>query len=80
MRVYEATLQYNLISLGEDIVLDTPEKVTAYLATAFAATVLRSTPSSICAGRQVTLSHLTRSHQVTPLHHADYTDHQAASR
>ena len=36
MRVYEATLQYNLVSLGEDVVLDTPEKVKAYLATAFA--------------------------------------------
>ena len=31
MRVYEARIQYNLVSLGEDVVLDTPAKVTEYL-------------------------------------------------
>jgi len=31
MRVYEARIQYNLVSLGEDVVLDTPAKVTEYV-------------------------------------------------
>lgn len=35
MRVYEAKLTYNLISLGEEIQLDRPEKVVAYLRSAF---------------------------------------------
>ena len=35
MRVYEAKIIYSLISLGESITLDTPEKVTRYLQSAF---------------------------------------------
>ncbi|HVZ65014.1 MAG TPA: JAB domain-containing protein [Opitutaceae bacterium] len=35
MRVYEAKLVYNLISLGEEIQLDRPEKIVAYLRSAF---------------------------------------------
>jgi DNA repair protein RadC len=35
MRVYEAKLVYSLISLGEDISLDRPEKVFDYLRSAF---------------------------------------------
>lgn len=36
MRVYEAQLVYNLISLGEDVILDRPEKVPAYVEGAYA--------------------------------------------
>src|ERR1700677_1764068 len=35
MRVYEAKIIYSLISLGESITLDTAEKVTRYLQSAF---------------------------------------------
>ena len=35
MRVYEAKLVYSLISLGEEIRLDRPEKIVAYLRSAF---------------------------------------------
>lgn len=35
MRIYEATINYNLLSLGETIRLDTPAKVADYLAGAF---------------------------------------------
>jgi DNA repair protein RadC len=35
MRVYEAKIIYSLVSLGESIALDTPEKVTRYLQSAF---------------------------------------------
>lgn len=36
MRVYEAKLVYSLVSLGEEVVLNTPERVAAYLETAYA--------------------------------------------
>jgi DNA repair protein RadC len=36
MRVYEAKLVYSLVSLGEQVVLDTPERVAAYLESAYA--------------------------------------------
>lgn len=36
MRVYEAKLVYNLISLGEDVILNTPAKVMEYVAGTFA--------------------------------------------
>lgn len=36
MRVYEAKLVYNLVSLGEDVALDAPGKVVAYLESAYA--------------------------------------------
>jgi DNA repair protein RadC len=36
MRVYEAKLVYSLVSLGEEVVLDTPERVAAYLESAYA--------------------------------------------
>ncbi len=36
MRVYEASLQYNLVQLGDDETLDSAEKVVEYLASAFA--------------------------------------------
>ncbi len=35
MRVYEAKIVYSLVSLGEEIQLDTPAKVAAYLRSAF---------------------------------------------
>ncbi len=35
MRVYEAKLVYSLVSLGEDVRLDRPEKVVSYLNSAF---------------------------------------------
>jgi DNA repair protein RadC len=35
MRIYEAKLTYSLVSLGEDIRLDSPEKVVSYLQDAF---------------------------------------------
>jgi DNA repair protein RadC len=35
MRVYEAKIVYSLISLGEDVRLDTPAKVAEYLRSAF---------------------------------------------
>jgi len=35
MRVYEAKLVYSLVSLGEDVHLDTPAKVADYLRSAF---------------------------------------------
>jgi len=36
MRVYEAKLVYSLVSLGEEVTLDRPEKVAAYLESAYA--------------------------------------------
>ena len=36
MRVYEAKLVYSLVSLGEEVVLNTPERVAAYLESAYA--------------------------------------------
>jgi DNA repair protein RadC len=36
MRVFEAKLVYSLVSLGEEVTLDTPEKVAAYLESAYA--------------------------------------------
>jgi hypothetical protein len=36
MRVYEAKLIYSLVSLGEEVTLDTPETVAAYLESAYA--------------------------------------------
>lgn len=36
MRVYEAKITYSLVSLGDDVVLDRPEKVAAYLESAYA--------------------------------------------
>lgn len=35
MRVYEAKLVYSLVSLGEEVRLDRPEKVVSYLRSAF---------------------------------------------
>jgi DNA repair protein RadC len=35
MRVYEAKLVYSLVSLGEEVTLDRPEKVAAYLESAY---------------------------------------------
>lgn len=35
MRVYEAKLVYSLVSLGENVRLDSPEKVAEYLRSAF---------------------------------------------
>jgi DNA repair protein RadC len=37
MRVYEASLSFNLVQLGNDNKVDTPAKVVEYLASAFAA-------------------------------------------
>jgi DNA repair protein RadC len=37
MRVYEASLSFNLVRLGDDVRVDTPVKVVEYLAGAFAA-------------------------------------------
>lgn len=36
MRVYEASLSYNLVQLGDDLKVDTPAKVVEYLQSAFA--------------------------------------------
>lgn len=36
MRVYEAKLVYSLVSLGEEVTVDSPEKVAAYLESAYA--------------------------------------------
>ena len=36
MRVYEATLSYNLVQLGDSVKVDTPVKVIEYLQSAFA--------------------------------------------
>lgn len=36
MRVYEASLSYHLVQLGDDLIIDTTEKVVDYLASAFA--------------------------------------------
>ena len=36
MRVFEAKLVYSLVSLGEEVTLDTPERVAAYLESAYA--------------------------------------------
>jgi len=36
MRVYEATLSYNLVQLGDSVKVDTPVKVIEYLKSAFA--------------------------------------------
>ena len=35
MRIYEATISYNLVSLGEELALDTPAKAAQYLTGAF---------------------------------------------
>jgi DNA repair protein RadC len=35
MRVYEAKIVYSLISLGEEVTLDTPERVATYLESAY---------------------------------------------
>lgn len=35
MRIYEATISYNLVSLGENLTLDTPAKAAQYLSGAF---------------------------------------------
>jgi hypothetical protein len=35
MRVYEAKIVYNLVSLGEEVILDSAEKVADYLRSAF---------------------------------------------
>ena len=35
MRVYEAKLTYSLVSLGEEVILDNPAKVAAYLESAY---------------------------------------------
>jgi DNA repair protein RadC len=37
MRVYEASLAYNLVQLGDDVTVDSPTKVVEYLKSAFAA-------------------------------------------
>lgn len=36
MRVYEAKISYSLVSLGDDVALDRPEKVAAYLESGYA--------------------------------------------
>ena len=36
MRVYEAEIRYNLIRLGEDVILDSADKVPAYLESSYA--------------------------------------------
>jgi DNA repair protein RadC len=36
MRVFEASVQYNLIHLGDDITVNTPERVVEYLKSAYA--------------------------------------------
>jgi len=35
MRVYEAAISYNLVQLGDDVTINTPEKVVEYLRSAF---------------------------------------------
>ena len=36
MRVFEVSLSYNMVQLGDDVKVDTPEKVVEYLRSAFA--------------------------------------------
>ncbi len=43
MRVYEASLSYNLVQLGDDLTVDTPAKAVEYLKSAFATHPMQET-------------------------------------
>ena len=52
MRIYEATIAYNLVQLGDVDALNTPQKVTDYLADAYAKTPYQETLWVICLDRK----------------------------
>jgi len=43
MRVYEASILYNLVQLGDDVKVDTPARVVEYLQSAFAQSPMQET-------------------------------------
>jgi DNA repair protein RadC len=52
MRIYEASIAYNLVKLGDDHVLNTPEKFAEYLSDAFAKNPCQESFWVICLDRK----------------------------
>ncbi len=52
MRIYEASIAYNLVQLGDVDTLNTPQKVAAYLEDAYAKTPYQETLWVICLDRK----------------------------
>jgi hypothetical protein len=62
MRVYEAKIVYSLVSLGEEVRLDRPEKVADYLRSAFDENPMQEAFYCVYLDRKISRSHPCQRH------------------